>query len=429
MDEKRYDDFREVVHHFRLQERLPVHIIQKPSYSKAYVTLSAPLGSVHTRFRDKDGRSRSVPPGAAHFLEHKVFEKGGRDVSEDFSLEGADINAFTDHHRTTYLFHATDVLYTNVTRLCEMFFFPEFTSTGVQREQNVILEELASHKDDPYYTQYRGLMAAMYRHHPLKDDILGTEESIRSMDAESLYDIHKAFYKPEQAVMVIVGDIDAARLRDHLEKTVALPEKTDAGPLPFDTAEPDRVETERTTEELDIMIPSVLFGIKLPLSQSAPFAERLRRRIAYAILFDIVFGKTGDVHEELLDKGVINDSYGVDLVFGETYAHALIGTETEAFSAFEERILAELAGLLEKDIADEDFLRVKRQLYGGFIQSLDNLETLAHQYGEYIRHGVSYYDMLAIARSITKAEVLALRETIRREHVSRFIARPEKPGR
>ncbi len=429
MDERRYDDFREVVHHFRLQARLPVHIIQKPSYSQVYVTLSVPLGSVHTRFQDKDGKERSVPPGAAHFLEHKVFEKGGRDVSEDFSLDGADINAFTDHHRTTYLFHATDVLYTNVTRLCEMFFFPEFTPAGVKKERNVILEELASHKDDPYYAQYRGLMAAMYRKHPLKDDILGTEASIESMDAKNLLDIHKAFYKPEQAVMVIVGDIDSHRLREHLEKADVLPEKTRARPLPFETEEPFSVEQEKTVKELDIMIPSVLFGIKLPFSPFEPFPKRLRARIAYAILFDIVFGKTGDVHEELLDKGVTNDSYGVDLVFGETYAHALIGTETEAVSAFEERILAELGNLGEKDLADEDFLRVKRQLYGGFIQSLDNLETLAHQYGEYIRHDISYYDMLAIARSITKEEVLDLRKTIRKEHVSRFVAVPERTRR
>ncbi len=428
MDEIRYDDYREVVHHFRLHGRLPVHIIQKPSYSKVYVTLSAPLGSVHTRFRDETGAERTVPPGAAHFLEHKVFEKGGRDVSEDFSLEGAEINAFTDHHRTTYLFHATDVLYTNVTRLCTMFFFPEFTSEGVKKEKNVILEELAAHKDDPYYAQYRGLMNAMYHEHPLKDDILGTEESIRSMDAQTLLDIHKAFYRPEEAVMVIVGDIDPVRLQEHLEQADILPEESRSAPLPFATKESPAVVRERIETELDIMIPSVLFGIKLPLAPDEPFRKRLRARIAYAILFDLVFGKTGDVHEELLDKGVINDSYGIDLVFGETYAHALIGTETEAVAAFEKRLQTELASLAEKDIAEADFLRVKRQLYGGFIQSLDNLETLAHQYGEYIRHGVSYYDMLALARSVTKEEVLALRNKIEKAHISRFVARPEKKG-
>ncbi len=426
MKKTQYKTFRETVYHFQLHGRLDVYLIQKPDYSKTYVTLSAPIGSIHRRYRDEKGEVKEAPSGAAHFLEHKIFERDGRDISEDFSLDEAQINAFTEHHRTTYLFSATNHVLQNVERLFEAFFFPEFTDQGVEKEKNIIAEELNMHLDDPYYEQYHTLMRNLYHFHPLREDILGTKESIAAMSTADLRAMHKAYYQPEKATCVVVGDIDPYGLQERLEQRVKLPEKTMFEPLSQPLEEPAHVKKPRESKELDVLLPSVLVGVKFLPEMHMDVKTRIRERLSLSILMSLLLGKSSDVSEAMLDAGEINDTYGLDVAVEDSYAHVLIGTETEKPEAFEASLLEALKNFPEATITDADFRRIKNQLVGSFIHGLDSLEALAHQFTEYIQYDIVFYDVVEIAQSITKEEILSLARRLDTSNASRFIAKPKK---
>jgi|GEM_PF-362367 len=425
MKKTQYKTFHETVYHFQLQGRLDVYLIKKPDFSKTYVTLSAPLGSIHRRYKDGEGTLHEVPAGAAHFLEHKIFERDGKDISEDFSMDEAQINAFTEHHRTTYLFSATNHVLSNVERLFKAFFFPDFTDKGVEKEKNIIAEELNMHLDDPYYEQYHRLMRNLYQNHPLREDILGTKESIGALRKEHLKAMHEAYYQPEKATCVIVGDLDAYRVKAHLTENAVLPEKTFSEPVPHFLDEPANVQKEREVAELDLLMPSVLIGVKFLPEMHMDIKSRIRERLSLSILMSLLLGKSSDVFERMMESGVINDTYGLDVAVEDTYSHVLIGTETEKPEAFEASILEALKKFPEAKITDADFRRIKNNLIGSFIHGLDSLEALAHQFTEYIQYDIVFFDVLEIAQSITKEEILSLAKRLDTSKLSRFIAMPQ----
>ncbi len=420
-----YPNYKETLYHTRLKKRLSTYFIHKPGFSKSYVTLSTPIGSIHQSYLDETGSVQEVPKGVAHFLEHKVFEKDGADISKAFSLQEASLNAFTEHNQTTYLFSATNHLLSNTQRLIEMFFYPEFTETGVEKEKNIITEELNMHLDDPYYKQYHGLINNLYHTHPIRDDILGTKQSIQAITLDHLRDMHEAYYTPDVATLVIVSGADANTVLGALESTVTLPGQTSKRPNPALPEEPSHVVRKKADETLNVKMPSVLLGLKLtPFDGSA--VERIKDSLSLSIFLDLALGKSSDLYEALLEKGIINDTYGLEVAYEKNYAYALIGSETPDPHEADTTLREAIKDLKTLAISREDFNRVKRQMLGNFILGLDHPESLAYQFTDYIQSDVNYYDVLTIASEITLEEVSAQSRRLDDAFLSSYIVRANK---
>ncbi len=422
-----YQSFDERVTKFRLRDRLDVVVIHKPDFFKTYVTLTTPLGSIHHHYRDDEG-IHDAPAGIAHFLEHKVFEKNGVDISSEFSRDEAQVNAYTEHTKTTYLFHATAHVFDHITRLLTMFFHPEFTDEGVEKEKSIITEELNMHLDSPHYQQYQAHLSQLFLSHPIRDDILGTHESIQAMTTETLRRMHQAYYRPDVCTLTVVGDIDEAALKNHLEATVTLPEESLYHPHQPLVDEAHSVQEPRRVMHLDLRVPSVLVGIKHMPEGEMTAHQRLKHQLSMTMLYDLVFGKSSDLHEALMDEGLINDSYGIDLQFEATYGYALIGTESYEPERFADRIVSVLRELDTHRIDVNDFNRYKKQILGGFVMSLDSLEYIAHETARHIKDGLLFHDMLDIARGIAFEDILALKQSIDEERMAVTYALPKQPS-
>ena len=92
-----------------LANGLTVRLVPKPGYHRSYGILTTHYGSVDQVVRHKQtGEEKTIPAGAAHFLEHKMFEgQGGLDAFVLFMKQGAMANAFTHYFQTSYLFSAS----------------------------------------------------------------------------------------------------------------------------------------------------------------------------------------------------------------------------------------------------------------------------------------------------------------------------------
>ncbi|MFW6298048.1 MAG: EF-P 5-aminopentanol modification-associated protein YfmH [Bacillota bacterium] len=419
-----YERLNETLHRYKVLNTLEIHHVQKPDAAKTFVSITVPLGSVHEGYKDENKEVHHVPRGIAHFLEHAMFEKNGTDLSKAFAREEASINAYTDHHATTYLFSATANIETHTVRLIEMLLNPEFTESTVEKEKKIIKEELNMHKDDPFYLQYRGLMNNLYATHPLKDDILGSEASIDAMSLQDLKAMHEAYYDPSRMKVVVVGNIEPKTLHQHLEKAFEGFPSSMKTPLEIRLETVEQVNTKYEKTHYDILTPSLMMGIKL--SQDAYKTEDpIRKFLVYSIAVEGLLGSTSRLYERLLKENLVNDAYDVDVIFEPSYANILLFAETDDPDTLRSELKKALAERTEGGLDSEDFIRVKRRMYGQFIRSFDSSERLASEIVDHLQFNVVYHDLIQLFETITEDEVAQALQTLKQSAISFFAALPK----
>ena len=420
-----YKDINETLYHEVLDNGLNVYLLPKPGFNKTFVTISTPLGSNVTDFTYND-QDYTIPFGVAHFLEHKLFDDNGRDISEDFAINDAHVNAYTMNNRTTYLFSCTDNLDTNVKTLLNFVFNPTFTKEGIEKEIGIIAQEIKMYEDDPNTKIYMGTLKNLFKNHPVKNDILGSIESIKQIDEDTLNIVHKAFYNPHNMIMFVTGNIDVKETIKTIKASVS--ETSDKAVVKITNIEIEEPIAAKKHEELnhEIFIPNCLMGIK-QAATNYKTEDVLKKELSYSILFDILLGKSTDNYQNLLNKELINDTFGMDTVVDSTYGYVLIGSNSNHPNEFYQEIKDILTNPNHKNIDIEHFNRTKKQIIGGFINALNNLEYIANQFTKYHFMDTSLFKILDVAKQITIEDIQLLFETLQQEEsYTTFTIYPKK---
>jgi len=160
--------------------------------------------------------------GISHFIEHMLFKgterHSAKEIAEVFDGIGGNVNAFTSKEYTCYYAKVLDEhLPIAVDVLSDMFFHSAFDETELEKEKNVIFEEIAMYEDTPDDLVHDLIAKASYGSHPLGYTILGTEDNLTRMKPDDLRSHMKQFYNIENTVLAIAGNIDDS-VRDLLEK-------------------------------------------------------------------------------------------------------------------------------------------------------------------------------------------------------------------
>jgi zinc protease len=168
------------------------------------------------------------PPGQsgiAHFLEHLMF-KGtttdpDRDFSEEISRQGGNDNAFTSwdytaYHQTIAVDRLPMVMALEADRMANIAFAPDEVVT----ERDVIIEERRQRIDSsPGARLGEQMAAARYRNHPYGVPIIGWEHEMAELSTEALVDFYETWYAPNNAIVVISGDVTVDEVRPMVEAT------------------------------------------------------------------------------------------------------------------------------------------------------------------------------------------------------------------
>src|SRR5690625_684043 len=198
MNKTSYSQIEETVYSKKMENGLNVFLFPKKEMSKTYSLFSTNYGSIDQTFIPAGKEEMiTVPDGIAHFLEHKLFEKEDRDVFADFGKQGASANAYTSFTKTAYLFSATNNIDKNVETLLDFVQDPYFSDQTVEKEKGIISQEIKMYDDQPDWQSFMGTVKAMFKHHPVKNDIAGTVDSIMPITKEDLYTCYNTFYHPE----------------------------------------------------------------------------------------------------------------------------------------------------------------------------------------------------------------------------------------
>ncbi|PGL67983.1 pitrilysin family protein [Bacillus sp. AFS055030] len=163
----------------------------------------------------KTGSSNETPElnGVSHFLEHMFFKgtktRNAKEIAESFDSIGGQVNAFTSKEYTCYYAKVLDTHADYALEvLGDMFFNSTFDEGELEKEKNVVLEEIKMYDDTPDDLVHDLLSKVMYETHPLGYPILGTEETLKSFNGDTLRQYMKDFYTPDQVVISIAGNID-----------------------------------------------------------------------------------------------------------------------------------------------------------------------------------------------------------------------------
>jgi predicted Zn-dependent peptidase len=161
--------------------------------------------------------------GYSHFIEHMLFKGTSRRSSADISREidalGGEMNAFTSRETTTYYVKVLDQqLQRAVELLSDLFHHSRFESKEVEKEKQVVLEEVRMVRDDPEDLVQELHSGQVLKRHPLGRPILGREKTIGGLCRQDLLHYVDTHYDPAQTIVAIAGSFDQAHVDPMIER-------------------------------------------------------------------------------------------------------------------------------------------------------------------------------------------------------------------
>lgn len=378
---------------------LTILLYPKKGFRSSYAMFATRYGSVDTAFV-KDGRHIEVPAGIAHYLEHKLFENEDCDAFARYAQTGANANAFTSFDETAYLFSCSDHFEESLEILLDFVQKPYFTEQTVQKEQGIIGQEIRMCDDDPGRRVLFNLLQTMYEKHPVRVDIAGTVESISHITPELLYDCYDTFYNLHNMVLVVTGNVTKEQVLAVADR-VLLPAK----PLSLDTMlvdEPNRAAAPFVEDRMPVSAPLFYVGFKCPMNTLYLSPKELA---AAEVLVQLLCGLSSPLYAQLMEKGLINDTFEGEFFEGRGFAMFLFGGESCDPSQVREALFEELARLRKDGVDKERFSEVQVALYGRLLAQFNSIESSANLLVESHFYGSTPGALMEAAASLTAADV------------------------
>ncbi len=318
---------------------------------------------------DVGARHESVSEGGlSHLLEHMAFKGSSnlnaRQIAEAFDLMGGNVNAYTSHEHTVYYAkvlkeYASDAL----KLLCEIVSDFAFDQQELERERQVILQEIAMHQDSPDDLVFDLFQETAYAKQPLGRSILGTPERVKSFTRDDLIAYTAKHYIPQRMVVVGTGHVDHAETLSIAKKFFG-----DAARGPEDHKEETgfyvggEKTQEKDLEQVQLVVgypgvaihhddyfPLQMFATVLGGGMSSRLFQEIREKRGLA--YSVSAFATG-----------YNDTGTLGIYAGTTAEH--LGELTVAIKEV-------VAGALN-DISDAELLRAKNQLKAGVVMTREN---------------------------------------------------------
>lgn len=400
---KEYPRLGEKAYWDTLPNGLTVAVIPRPGFTRKLAYFVADYGSIHTHYTS-DGKSFDAPAGVAHYLEHKLFDMPGRDITAEFAALGAIPNAFTSYDMTAYHFSCTENFRENLALLLEFVSTPYFTQESVAKEQGIIGQEIGMNEDNPDTRSFELLMQAMYENHPVRVPILGTRESIANITPQVLTDCHQAFYHPENMLLCVVGDVDPVEVVEIAKATLPAPTGS-KGLANRQWDEEMTCSQSFVTAAMEVAMPMFQLGFKC---ESLGFGEEaVRQEIIGDLACEALFGESSALYMHLYEDGLIDGSFGGGFETIEGMALLTVAGDSEDPEAVMEAILQQAQVLLQEGIPEDALLRMKRSAMGRRIRGLDSFDSVCFRICAYHLSGYDYFDFPALYQQVKAEDILA----------------------
>ncbi len=399
------------VDHFKLENGLEVVVIPDRR---------APVVTHMVYYRNGAADDPQGKSGIAHFLEHLMFkgtDKHPKGVfSEIVAGLGGQENAFTSYDYTAYYQrvakeHLGAVMAIESDRMTGLV----LEGPEVDSERGVVIEERKMRTDsDPAAQLQESLLATLYVHHPYGTPIIGWGHEIEDLGREDALNYYRRFYRPDNAILIVAGDIGAPEVRTLAEAHYG---KVPAGNTPKPSRTRVREPEIRATRHVRLADAKV----EQPSSQRAyivPSHATAEGTEAYALelLSQILGGsQTSRLYRALVIDQMVAVGAGawywndaLDMGQFGVYAVPAEGVELDALDLATEAIVREFRETL---IDAKELERAKTRLIADMIYAQDNQTHLARIYGSTLTTGGKVEDVAAWPagiRNVSAEDILAV---------------------
>jgi zinc protease len=352
--------------------------------------------------------------GVAHVLEHMMF-KGTKDVppgefSKKIAAAGGRENAFTSRDHTAYFQQMQKdrlelALQLEADRMANLIISDELFAKEIQ----VVMEERRLRTDDQAQSVvYERLMANAYQTHPYRRPIIGWMDDLENMTAQDARDWYARWYAPNNATLVVAGDVKADEVIALAKKYFgSLPARALPPRKPQD--EPAQIGSKRIVVKAPAQLPYLLMAWHVPTlkdwqQDTTPYALQ--------ILAGVLSGNDSARLQKSLVKTqqiAVNASAGYDAVARGPGMFLIDATPAPGTSAaaLEKAVLGEIQRIQRDGISEAELARVKAQVIAGEVYQRDSLFYQAMQLGEYAIAGLPPE---ALARRVDRLRAVTVRE-------------------
>lgn len=358
--------------------------------------------------------------GVAHVLEHLMF-KGTRTVkSGEFSRRiaaaGGRENAFTNRDYTAYFQQVPKAALPQMMKLeADRMSNLLVTESEFASEIKVVMEERRLRTDDqPRALVAEALSAQAYFAHPYRRPVIGWMNDLASMSHRDARNWYARWYVPNNAIVVVVGDVKADEVRALAKKYYG---RIKAKPLPRrkPQVEPEQRGVRRVVVKAPAELPYLLLGWKCPVLRDV---DRDWQPHALEVLARVLDGnESARLNQSLVRNSRVASEVGAgyDAVARGPGMCYIEGTPArgKSVSELEQSLRAELARLVQGGVSAEELARVKAQLVASQVFKRDSIFGQAMEIGSYETAGLSHRDIdraLERIKAVTAEQVRAVAE-------------------
>jgi len=358
--------------------------------------------------------------GVSHFIEHMSFKgtrnRSGLQIAKDLDAIGGLSNAFTGKENTCFHGRVLGKHFGFLAEiLSDIFLNPTFNPVDMEREREVIFQEINMTEDSPDENLHMLFNRLFWAEHPIGRSILGTGETVSAINKESILNYIRKSYTPENILVVAAGDVDHQKIVSYFEPV-------------FESAPGESgLSSVRTVPSSNGGL-SVHFKeleqVHVCLGGEAP-SQVAEKRFACAIFNTILGGNMSSrLFQEIREKrGLAYSVYS----FLSTYIDAgLLGiyaaTEQRNLNRVLETIRNEIRKLCEGELTESDLAAAKEHLIGGIYLSSESADNRMMRiaknefvFGKY----VDYKELVANLERVSIDEVIeTANDTFRESKVS-----------
>jgi probable peptidase len=381
-----------------------LHVILHQDNSAPVVTTSV---MYHVGAKDEAaGRT-----GFAHFFEHLLFE-GTKNIKRGewfkiVSSNGGSNNANTNPDRTYYY----ETFPSNNEQLglwmeAERLRHPVINQIGVDTQREVVKEEKRLRIDNqPYGGLFNAILTTLFKKHPYKGTVIGSMEDLNSAKLEEFNAFFKKYYIPNNATLVVAGDIKPEQTKKWINEYFGSIPKGTPITRNFPKETPITQEFEETVYDANIQLPAYIFAYRTP-------AEKERDAYILSMLGSYLSkGKSSVLYKKLVDnekKALAVEAFNLGLVDHSIFAFFAIPMGNTSKDVLKKDIDAEIKKLQTDLISEEDYQKLQNQVENDFVNANSSVQGIANTLADsYLLKGNTNLinEEINIYRSITREDL------------------------
>lgn len=327
--------------------------------------------------------------GIAHMLEHMNFKSSKNLQAGEFDKEVKSIggvnNASTSFDYTHYFIKSSS---DNMTKSLELYaeLMQNLTlkDEEFQPERDVVTEERRWRTDNsPLGYLYFKLFNNAYVYHPYHWTPIGFMNDIRTWTIEDIRDFHKTYYQPQNAILVVTGDIDPKKVFSEAQKAFGeIKNTSDIPEVKF--VEPEQDGAKRVTIHKESEVEMLAITFHIPDFKNED-------QTTLSVISEILYsGKSSRLYKKLVnEKKMVNSVYAYNMENTDPGLFIFLATCNPGVKAkdVEKELVKEINLLKEKKVSKKELEKVKINTKSDFIYSLESSTSVANLYGSYLVRG------------------------------------------